>query len=158
MNKTGCSGPNGNAEANDGSLRRGHKEYVDLRGKEGLNISGVRYPFGPSVNQPNNRKTSGSLSGNGCGCNPRMRALPVEGRGRLEDTMRAVTVYRMHSRSPGHRDRSGTDQCPSRSKGRVATMGCFSAQGPGREGGEHLRDNPVSANKRKGGRTCMKMF
>jgi hypothetical protein len=60
---------------------------------------------------------------------------------------------RIHSRSPGHRDRGGADQCPSRSKGRVATMGCFSAQGPGREGGEHLRDNPVSANKRKGGRT-----
>ena len=42
--------------------------------KRGLNISVVRYPFGPSVNQPNNSKTSGNLSGNGCGCNPRMRA------------------------------------------------------------------------------------
>src|SRR5665648_190957 len=35
---------------------------------------------------------------------------------------------RVHSRSPGHRDRGGTDQCPSRSKGRVAAMECISQE------------------------------
>ena len=47
MNKTGCSGPNGNAEANDGSLRRGHKEYVDLRGKKGVKYKCSSISFRP---------------------------------------------------------------------------------------------------------------
>jgi hypothetical protein len=73
MNKKGCSGPNGNAEAND-AFAEVTRNMLTCGEKRGLNISVVRYPFGPSVNQPNYRKTSGSLSGNGCGCNPRMRA------------------------------------------------------------------------------------
>jgi len=39
-----------------------------------------------------------------------------------------VHVGRIHSPSSGHRDRGGADQCPSGSKGRVATMGCISEE------------------------------
>ena len=43
---------------------------------------------------------------------------------------RIIVVHdgRIHSRSPGHRDRSDTDQWHSGSKGPVATMGYFSEE------------------------------
>src|SRR4030042_3683538 len=43
---------------------------------------------------------------------------------------------RIHSRSPGHRDRGGADQRHSGTKGTVAAPGCFSAGGSRKEGDE----------------------
>src|SRR5512141_3168194 len=43
---------------------------------------------------------------------------------------------RIHSCSPGHRDRGGADQCHSGTKGTVAAPRCFSAAGSWKEGDE----------------------
>jgi hypothetical protein len=43
---------------------------------------------------------------------------------------------RIHSRSPGHRNRGGADEYHSRSEGRIATMERISAAGPREERGD----------------------